>query len=126
MLGRFKQDERLRTIPIDPRTHLHANADRLCPDHAAHHPHALGEVHKHDGVRLGGRPRVDHRDRVDRAISTGDNPVPLAVAGARLRNAGRKETAAAAPGSLEAKLALRQRVSPLLLRAHVAKLWAAK
>lgn len=126
MLGRFEQDQRLRAFMIDPRTHLHANLDCFSPHYSSHHAHALNKIDKHDVVRLGGRSRVDDGDGIDSAIATHDDPVPIKVAGTRLRNPRREETAPAAAGSLHTQLTLAKRRAPLLLRTHDAKLWAAK
>lgn len=126
MLGRLEQEQWLGTLAIDVRTHGHANGEGIASNEAAHDPHSLGKIHEHDVIRLGWRPRMDDGRRVNRARSARLNPLPLHVAGPRLRNSWREETAPTPARSLQAQLAPSQCFSPLLLRSHRAKLCAAK
>lgn len=126
MLGRFEQDQRLPAFEIDPHTNRHADLNRLSFHYSPHHAHALGEVDKHDIVRLGRRSGVNDGDGVNCPLATRDDPVPLTVAGTRLSDPRREETVPAAARPLQTQLTLAERCAPLLLWTHDATLWAAK
>lgn len=122
MLDPLEQKQGFGPFPIDKRVDLHADADSLRPNDTPHQANPLGEVDKHDVIRIGWRTRVDDGHRVNGSKPARDDPVPLAVAGSRLGDPGREKTAAAATGALQTQFALRQCFSPLVLGAHQAKL----